>query len=86
MPNKKKYEKDSIYYDLKCSPMDYFPSMIYMMKRVESENECVNIVFPLRSEIAPKYIRLDTTTLVNLLLRKEQGNKGYYKTKGNLKV
>jgi len=85
LPNKKKYEKDSIYYDLKCSPMDYFPSMIYMMKRVESENESINIVFPLRSEIAPKYIRLDTTTLVNLLLRKEQGNKGYYKTKGNLK-
>ena len=85
LPNKKKYEKDSIYYDLKCSPMDYFSSMIYMMKRVESENESINIVFPLRSEIAPKYIRLDTTTLVNLLLRKEQGNKAYYKTKGNLK-
>ena len=85
LPNKNKYEKDSIYYDLKCSPMDYFPSMIYMMKRVEREDESVNIVFPLRSEIAPKYIRLDTTTLVNLLLRKEQGNRGYYKTKGNLK-
>jgi len=85
LPNKKKYEKDSIYYDLKCSPMDYLPSMIYMMKRVENENESINNVFPLRSEIAPKYIRLDTTTLVNLLLRKEQGNKGHYKTKGNLK-
>uniref|UniRef100_A0A6C0AT92 Uncharacterized protein n=1 Tax=viral metagenome TaxID=1070528 RepID=A0A6C0AT92_9ZZZZ len=81
LPNKKKYEKDSIYYDLKCSPMDYFPSMIYMMKRVESENECLNIVFPLRGEIAPKYIRLDTTTLVNLLLRKEHGNKDFYKRK-----
>ena len=45
LPNKKKYEKDSIYYDLKCSPMDYFPSMIYMMKRVESENESINNVF-----------------------------------------
>jgi len=85
LPNKNKYEKDSIYYDLKCSSMDYFPSMIYMMKRVESENESINIVFPLRSKIAPKYIRLDTTTLVNLLLRKEQGNKADYKTKGNLK-
>ena len=85
LPRKKKYEKNSIYYDLKCSPMDYFPCMIFMMKRVEDEEESVNNVFPLRSEIAPKYIRLDTTTLVNLLLRKEHGTKGFYKTKGELK-
>jgi hypothetical protein len=85
LPNKKKFEKNSIYYDLKCSPMDYLPSMIYMMKNVENEEESVNNVFPLRSEITPKYIRLDTTTLVNLLLRKEQGNKAFYKTEGNLK-
>lgn len=85
LPNKKKYEKDSIYYDLKCCPMDYFPSMIYMMKQIENENESVSNVFPLRSEISPKYIRLDTTTLVNLLLRKEHGTKQEYKTNGNLK-
>ena len=85
LPIKKKYEKNSIYYDLKCSPMDYFPCMIFMMKRVENDGESVNNVFPLRSEIAPKYIRLDTTTLVNLLLRKEHGTKGFYKTKGELK-
>ena len=85
LPFKKKFEKNSIYYDLKCSPMDYLPCMVYMMKQVESEMESINNVFPLRSEITPKYIRLDTTTLVNLLLRKEQGNKGFYKTEGNLK-
>jgi len=85
LPQKKKFEKNSIYYDLKCSPMDYLPCMVYMMKQVETEMESINNVFPLRSEITPKYIRLDTTTLVNLLLRKEQGNKGFYKTEGNLK-
>lgn len=85
LPNKIKYEKKSIYYDLKCSPMDYFPSMIFIMKRVENDYESVNNVFPLRSSITPSYIRLDTTTLVNLLLRKEQGNKGFFKTEGNLK-
>jgi hypothetical protein len=85
LPNKTKYEKKSIYYDLKCSPMDYFPSMIFMMKRAENELETINNVFPLRSSITPSYIRLDTTTLVNLLLRKEQGNKGFFKTEGNLK-
>ena len=85
LPKKTKYEKKSIYYDLKCSPMDYFPSMIFMMKQVENELETINNVFPLRSSITPSYIRLDTTTLVNLLLRKEQGNKGFFKTDGNLK-
>jgi hypothetical protein len=54
-------------------------------EQVETEMESINNVFPLRSEITPKYIRIDTTTLVNLLLRKEQGNKGFYKTEGNLK-
>ena len=85
LPRKNKYEKNSIYYDLKCSPMDYFPCMIFMMKLVENEKESVNNVFPLRSEIAPKYIRFDTTTMVNLLLRKEHGTKAFYKTKGELK-
>ena len=85
LPNKTNYEKDSIYYDLKCSPIDYFPCMIFMMKYVEDEEESVNNVFPLRSQILPKYIRLDTTTLVNLLLRKEHGTKSFYKTKGELK-
>ena len=87
LPNKKKFEKDSIYYDLKCNPMDYLPYMIYMMKQVENEkeNNSISNVFPMRSEIAPKYIRFDTTTLVNLLFRKQHGSKALYKTNGNLK-
>jgi hypothetical protein len=85
LPQKKKFEKSSIYYDLKCSPIDYLPCMVFMMKQVENEMESINNVFPLRSEIAPKYIRLDTTTIVNLLFTKKQGNKGFYKTEGNLK-
>jgi hypothetical protein len=85
LPPKTKYEKNSVMYDLKCKTMDYLPCMIYMMKQVENDGESVNNVFPLRSEITPKYIRLDTTTLVNLLLRKEHGTKGFFKTKGELK-
>ena len=85
LPPKTKYEKNSVMYDLKCKTMDYLPCMIYMMKQVENDDESVNNVFPLRSEITPKYIRLDTTTLVNLLLRKEHGTKGFFKTKGELK-
>jgi hypothetical protein len=85
LPNKSKFQKDSIYYDLKCKVMDYFPCMITMMKQVENELETISNVFPLRSGITPNYIRLDTITLVHLLLRKEQGNKGDYTDEGNTK-
>ena len=59
--------------------------MIYMMKYIEQEGISINNVFPLRSDIIPKHITIDSTTIVNLLLRKEQGNKCDYLTKGNLK-
>jgi hypothetical protein len=85
LPCKEKFQKQSIYYDLKCQPMDYFPGMIAMMKQSENESETMSNVFPLRSSIAPGYIRLDTITLVNLLLRKEQGNKSDYSNQGNTK-
>jgi hypothetical protein len=85
LPNKDKFQKQSIYYDLKCKPMDYFPCMIAMMKHVENEEETISNVFPLRSSISPGYIRLDTITLVYLLLRKEQGKKGDYNNQCNTK-
>jgi hypothetical protein len=85
IPNKEKFQKQSIYYDLKCSPMDYFPCMITMMKHVENELETISNVFPLRRSISPGYIRLDTITLVYLLLRKEQGKVCEYNNKGNTK-
>ena len=85
LPHKTKFQKDSVHYDLKSKPMNYFPCMITMMKQVEKEEETLSNVFPLRSGITPNYIRLDTITLVNLLLRKEQGNKSDYKDEGNTK-
>jgi len=84
-PNKSTYKKNNIVYDLMCSPMDYFPCMINMMKQVEKEEQTISNVFPMRSEVIPKHIRLDTTTLVHLLMTKKQGNKSDYLTKGNLK-
>ena len=84
-PNKSIYKKNNIVYDLMCSPFDYFPCMIVMMKQVETEEQTISNVFPMRSEIIPKHIRLDTTTLVHLLMTKTQGIKSEYLTKGNLK-
>jgi len=68
-----------------CSPFDYFACMIFMMKQIEKEEQTIYNVFPMRSEVIPKHIRLDTTTLVHLLMTKKQGNKSDYLTKGNLK-
>jgi hypothetical protein len=84
-PNKPSYKKDNIVYDLICSPFDYFGCMIFMMKQIENEEQTIYNVFPMRSEIIPKHIRLDTTTLVHLLMTKKQGIKSEYLTKGNLK-
>jgi transposase len=83
LPNRK-YKKDNIYYDLLCSPQEYLPFMFYMMKKVESYGESANNICPLRSDIIPKYFRLDTTSLIHLLFTKKQGNKSFYLTNGNL--
>ena len=80
----KQFEKDSVYYDIKCSPQDYLPGMLYMMTVIETYGEKINSVCPLRTSIIPKHIRIDTTTVVNLLLSKLQGDKGFYTTEGNL--
>jgi hypothetical protein len=68
-----------------CSPFEYFSCMIFMMKQIEKEEQTIYNVFPMRNEVIPKHIRLDTTTLVHLLMTKKQGNKSDYLTKGNLK-
>ena len=84
-PNKETYKKNNIIYDLMCSPFDYFIGMIFMMKQIEKEEQTIYNVFPMRSTVIPKHIRLDTTTLVHLLMTKKQGNKSDFLTKGNLK-
>jgi len=84
-PNKAKYQKDNLYYDLQCNPQDYLPCMIRMMKEVEKDKVMIYNVFPMRNDIIPHSIKLDTTTLVHLLMTKKQGNKTDYLLEGNLK-
>ena len=99
VPNKENFKKDNLYYDLQCCPLgniietesqqcnpqDYLSCMIYIMKYVEEQGFTTINPFPLRNDIIPKHIRLDTTTLVHLLMTKEQGNKTDYLFNGNLK-
>ena len=84
-PNKKKYQKDNLYYDLQCNPQDYLPCMIRMMKKVEKDKVMIYNVFPMRNDLICHHIRIDTTTLVHLLMTKKQGNKTDYLSEGNLK-
>jgi transposase len=55
------------------------------MKKIEKQELFINNVFPIRTDIIPKFVKLDTTTLVHLLMTKNQGNKSEYLTEGNLK-
>jgi hypothetical protein len=76
--------KDSVHYDLQCSPQDYLHPMLYMMRAVEARGATVNNACPLRREIIPRHFRLDTTALVTLCLTAEQGTKSEYLANGNL--
>ena len=69
--NKTEFKKNNIYYDLQSSPFDYLPGMIYMMKEIEKKGVSLLNVFPLRNDVVPHHIRIDTTTLIKIFLRKE---------------
>ena len=53
--------------------------MIFMMKKVESEKCSIYNIFPMRTNIIPKYIKLDTSSLVQLLVSK--GKKSNFNNK-----
>ena len=85
LPNKEKFDKDSIHYDLQSNTQDYLPCMIRMMKTIEEKGLKIKNVFPLRSDIVGHFIKIDTTTIIHLLFTKKQGIKEHYTSNGNLK-
>ena len=70
-----KYKDKNVMYYLESSPQEHLPCMIYMMKHIEGKNKTVYNVFPLRSNIIPKYVRLDTVTIARLLIKTKRGEK-----------
>jgi len=46
------------------------------MKHIENQQIKIKNVFPMRNDIIPKHIRLDTTTLVMLLFTKNKAERG----------
>jgi len=84
LPDNIKYGENSLFYDLQCSPGKYFALMMRMTKTIEGMRKKIQNVCPLRTNIIPKYITIDTTTLVHLLITSEMGAKSKLLTKGEL--
>ena len=67
----------SIYYDVKIKPFDYLKVMLYMNSILEQQENKLFQPLPLRSNIIPKHILLDTACLVSLFCPEtdREGNK-----------
>ncbi|ATZ80148.1 DNA polymerase domain-containing protein [Bodo saltans virus] len=85
--SKTKFEKDSIHYDLKSNTQDYLKSMFHIANELEkindkimennekngTENKQIRLfnVLPLRKNIVPKHITIDTCGLIQNFLGEE---------------
>ena len=58
--------KNNIHYDVKLRPFAYLPGMLYMNSKLELEEQKLFQPLPLRNNIIPKHIILDTASLVSL--------------------
>lgn len=96
LKNKKNLEKNSIQYDIKVYPQDYLKPLIYIGKSLEEINlsrddknkiRLFNFI-PLRTNIVPKSICLDTPSIIQNLLCKDTGKelKNYKKDNNQNKI
>lgn len=69
--------KKSVYYDVKFRPFEYLKGMLYMNSVLEKQESKLFQPLPLRNNIIPKYIILDTACIINLFCpeKDKDGNK-----------
>jgi hypothetical protein len=69
--------KKSIHYDVKVKPFDYLKGMLYMNNVLEKQECKLFQPLPLRNNIIPKHIIIDTASLINLFCpeKDDEGNK-----------
>ena len=69
--------KKSIHYDVKVRPFDYLKGMLYMNSVLEKQENKLFQPLPLRNNIIPKHIILDTASIINLFCpeKDKDGNK-----------
>jgi len=58
----------NIYYDLECTPQNYLYPMIFMTLKLEEKEKKLFQFCPLRKSLIPKYMNIDTKTLVTMLV------------------
>jgi hypothetical protein len=62
----------SYYYDLQVKPMKYLPFLIHMNVALEKIEKGLFQCMPLRNDIIPKYIQIDTTSIIDLFIEKNK--------------
>ena len=69
--------KKSIHYDVKVRPFEYLKGMLYMNSILEKIESKLFQPLPLRNNIIPKHIIIDTASLINLFCpeKDKDGNK-----------
>jgi hypothetical protein len=67
--------KKSVHYDVKVKPFDYLKGMLYMNDVLEKEDHKLFQPLPLRNNIIPKHIILDTACIISLFCP-ENAKKG----------
>jgi hypothetical protein len=69
--------KKSVYYDVKVRPFEYLKGMLYMNSVLEKQESKLFQPLPLRNNIIPKHIILDTACIINLFCpeKDKEGNK-----------
>ena len=69
--------KKSLYYDVKVRPFEYLKGMLYMNYVLEKQENKLFQSLPLRTNIIPKHIILDTACIINLFCpeKDKEGNK-----------
>ena len=75
--------KKSVHYDVKVRPFSYLKGMLYMNSVLEEQERKLFQPIPLRTDIIPKYITLDTACLVSLFCP-ETNKDGKKSKKGEL--
>ncbi len=83
IPNKSIFEKNSIHYDVNVNSIDYLPCIISLNQLLDEINQSRPEIFqhrlfhalPLRTQIKPSYIILDTQALIQVVIRTNSNRK-----------
>ena len=68
----KEFHKNGYYYDIQVSPQKYFKHMIWMNIELENIEGKMYQFMPLRTDLIPKFIPLDTKSLIEILVDKDK--------------